>query len=806
MRGNHCFPGKKIEYAVWSPVRRSPWQGFGLLRLCRRDQDTFSLERLRAKLLGPGRIWVTGRFRNATQQPTTLGPVRLRAWLSDAFAPPRMFAETVAFASPEGTVDWLLEYPGAIDGDHRLTVSAEPASPAQPVAPGIGLLRFRMDLPSPVKVNDIVLLPRPKTVAWRKGAFQIRDEDTIGLSADATPRTIQTAELMAEYLYGHTGVRPAVSTVAGSGSRLRLSIAPGVSTGETGAADEAYTLNVSAAELVITGAGEHGLYYGVVTLRQIMKATKQPAIPIPAVHIQDWAYHRWRIYHEWLHHPPLYDEKHRNGYDVERMKRVIEDYVAGAKYNLLVLQVDRSFRFDSIPEFNGPRDIPPEKYRELCDFARSHFLEVVPGVHFGSHSFVAYMDPSRREEGMGPGQMDVTKPGTAELMTRMYEDIITAAGPPLRFFHTNNDEWWRPIGDLTLVHNGKTRKQIFLEHLLAQHRVLKEHGLRMIMLNDMLEPNHAGGPPMNLFEVAAELPRDIVISSWSYSTKRFHEMGFETWQEDNGCVATVRDPGRHIAGFGTLVYSCIYSLFHFMSDARAWSFGWHTALAAAEFGWNRNQFNAMPTEPWAAQYMPNLMGTFSNQPNPHANGSLTPITIDADEQLSGRLALTGTHDLAGVPMQLTARAAASDASLKQDLPAGTRASSLILLHAVDIPDTAARNRLKQLLRKHRPHGLPVGQYVLEYDDATTVAHNLRLGINIMDLCCPTLNRYVRYGRYVHPLNSEGTQAMLQFEWVNPYPEKVIRSITLEAEHKDAPILVGGLTLRGVKESGATLDR
>jgi hypothetical protein len=40
--------------------------------------------------------------------------------------------------------------------------------------------------------------------------------------------------------------------------------------------------------------------------------------------------------------------------------------------------------------------------------------------------------------------------------------------------------------------------------------------------------------------------------------------------------------------------------------------------------------------------------------------------------------------------------------------------------------------------------------------------------------------------------------MLQVEWPNPHPDKPLRHLELNAELTEAPVVIGGLTLRSVK--------
>ena len=793
MRGDHTGP--RPEYVVWSPVRRNPWIGVGVLNLQTRKPAALELSGLRARAPQPGRVWVTGVLKR-TGKAAPVGRVRLRAWLADPYQPPRSWRREVEFPGAWGRLDWELAYKGPVSGHHRLVIQADPV--AGDAESATGLLRFRLDLPSRVAFGEPVLLPRPKELKWGRGAFTLREGDVIRVPANGPLRTLRTAKLLADRLDGHFGCRPSVQPGAAT-ARLDLRVDPKAVRAHVGRdTDEAYLLDVTPEGLRITGAGQRGLYYGVVTLTQLMESPKAPNVPLRAVSVRDWPAYPWRVFHEWIH-GPVRRAKNQGGYEIARMKRMIERVAAGSKFNLIVLQVDRSFAFASHPEWTSSRDFTPVEYRELCDFAREHFLEVVPAMHYGSHSFVAIVDKRYREEGHLYNQQDVTKPGTYKLMRELYSDVIAAAGKPVRFFHTMNDEWWqRPTGKRRRVHNGMTRQAIFQRHVLNEHEALKSHGLRMIMFCDMLLPNHGGGPPMNLWKVADALPRDIVMATWSYKPTRLRKLGFETWQVDNSFIACDRDPGPEAQGYGNLVYRCAYSLFGFISYARNAAFSHHAILRTAEFAWNRKNHTNLPLEPWVLENMPNLMGVYAARPNPAAGRARVPVAFDSDAKLVEELGLPAEGEVGGVPTRPRAMRvrAGTDGIVK--FPGGTRAASVLLLHGLEVPTAQARGALRKEARRLQANGLPAGSYRLVYADGAKAELGLMLGINVIELDCPAPNRYVLEGRCVYPLGKGAKRALLQIEWVNPCPGKSIERLEIAAGHKAAPLILSGVTLRGVR--------
>ena len=789
--------GDTPRYPIWSPAVRRPTEGFGVLATA----ETTTAPRLQG---------LSVRRQDQHLHLSGFAEALPAAGLYDLvieYAPPnvapRHIAGEIAMEGTTGFFRWTFDGGTPVSGMHQMVVKVTPRGEAGP--PAVALVVYDQILPSRFAFSDLVFNPEPKQFTQHEGAFMLNPGDFIHISADATPRTRKTAEYLAGRLYGLYGLRPPVRSNGGEGA-LRLAVgADAIHAATQSTSEEAYRLDVTPERITITGAGEAGLYYGVVTLLQAATAAKQPKAPIPALAILDYPTYERRIVSTYeMFHVKKDSGDGGGGYDLDKLRNWLERYVAGNKYNTLFLSWGDQVNYPSVPEVHHPRNFEPEEIASLYALAREHFIDAYPGVLFGAHApaFTRHF-PELIEERFGLQQMDVTLPGVYELMGRVYNDLLDLAGPEADYFMTFNDEWWH--GSKTAadgVYKGQTRQEMFYRFLMAEYELLHKRGVRMAMFTDMLHPKHNGGPPFNLTAVANRLPRDIALATWSEPNGFFAELGFETlWRIDNGFVAHSRKSWPGDTGFGRIQYGSS-DLFNQTDQQRTLHYAFHTAFPAANYGWNGEEKSVEPMEEWTLQWMPSLMGVYSFCANPAAGTALTPLPLGGDNRIVGERELPERADVGGIPMALGVQTAVVDAPVTIDLAPGTHFSSAYVLNNVAPPDLATARSLHELYRKEpsaRPYGLIVGVYRLLYEDGSVVEMPLRLGRSIAYLeYTPAQSRYVRECRAVYPLDAEQTLAFNQFEWVNPHPDKAVRQIEVQSRIEAAPILVAAVTLRSVE--------
>jgi hypothetical protein len=803
------FQAMRIDYSkgaficpVWSPVLRAPTEGFGILLPQDSSDSEIKVETLTCNRSKEDEITLSF-FVDGTNLPDD---VKAECWYTVPGISPSYSCTNFSLAGKAKHLLWQIKSGPAVNGMHQIVLMV--TSTGLVTRCGGSIFYFNQTLPSRFKYDDVVFNPEPKRITWDEGKFIVEKGATISLPTNATSRTIKTAEYLAERIYGIYGIHPEIRQ-DGRGS-IKLSIDTSLvkeAAGSNISIQEAYILKVSPSQITITGGDEAGLYYGIVTFLQAASSTKLPHQPIPCFSVIDYPSYEKRIVttYEMFHNKKARDDNH-GGYQIEKIKQWIERYVAGNKYNFLCLSWADQVNYPSVPEFYHKDNFSPEEVAELYTFAREHFIHAFPGMLFGAHSpSITRHFPELIEQKFGPTQMDITDERTYELMKKLFNDLLDIAGKDAKFFNTFNDEWWHGARKQEdVIYKGKTRQELFYNFLMQEYSLLKERGVKMVMFSDMLHPLHNGGAPFNLSAVASNLPRDIILATWSaQSDEYFAKLGFEElWNVRNGF-----SPSFNLwsgdKGYGRIHYGSA-DLFNQTLQERTLAFGLHTEFQAANYAWNKDEKGILPNAEWTLQYMPSLMGVYAMRPNPFAGTNLITYPLSNACYLVENIAFSNETCIGGIPMKLGALLIEPATPLKISFSTPQHISALYILNNVSPSDQESVKKLQKVVKENasaRPYGPIVGSYVLTYSDGTKLKLMLRLGRNIALLkYTPSESRYVRDCRAVFSLNGEQSLALNQYEWINLFPEKEVVSLKITSIYDFAPILIGGITVRDIANS------
>ncbi|MEX0734865.1 MAG: family 20 glycosylhydrolase [Steroidobacteraceae bacterium] len=132
------------------------------------------------------------------------------------------------------------------------------------------------------------IIPAPAALEFESGTFQIADGTRVAVT---DPRAEPIARYLVDLVARTRGVRLEVGTAQDATGAIRLALAA-----PAGAARESYELTVSRQGVEIAAADAQGLFYGAVTLWQLVTADGAGSGPatIPALRIADEPRFAWR--------------------------------------------------------------------------------------------------------------------------------------------------------------------------------------------------------------------------------------------------------------------------------------------------------------------------------------------------------------------------------------------------------------------------------------------------------------------------------------------------------------------------------
>jgi hypothetical protein len=685
------------------------------------------------------------------------------------------------------------------------------------------------------------LWPVPRQVRWGRGRVILTPRTPIVVADAATPEDLFAARELNEELTARFGIAlPVVrASRAGGASGLvaigepwlnpaaaRLLLAAGLGVTADSPGPQGYVLHAGPRGVVVAGSDRRGTFYGVQTLRQLLRPAGE-GIAVPAVTIRDWPAHRVRAVHILL--DAASEDVH--GALVDRI-------LAPFKFTTIVAEAQHVQWESGRPLWApDPRGATKAQVRRLVEVARQHHLEVIPLVATLGHSEwvfaglrdvavcrqIAYLPPALeasrsqltcdRTRGIYPSVYDPRRPLTADGTSTVTEVLVLPVlAEAVELFrparvHIGHDEVRGPGGvsmDLDL----------YLQDVASLDGFLRRRGVQTMLWGDVLYERRTEAASLEAYRA---LPRDLVVVPWKYEdaaaypeVDHFRREGFPvmgaTWYRLRNTVEFSR--AAYAAAAEGMIRTTWTGQFQ-NRDALTRAYRQlYTYLTAANYFWN--PFAPDPATVQEAALARRFADAWAPRPVPAAIPG-RPIDLSAvatrrhvDDDGTGwvgkgpevdlRALPVGRQRLAGVLFEiLDPRRGPSVVMLRGErdvaaalpeqvtVPVGVGAACLVVLHAA--LDSA-------------PFGEVVGRYTVHRVGAPPVEIPLRYGREISswlvdpDRGVASVEQQVAWtGR-----TRGGVEALLQmWWWRNPDPGRAVRAVTFASAGGRASPVVFALT-------------
>ncbi|WP_353718859.1 glycoside hydrolase family 20 zincin-like fold domain-containing protein [Dyadobacter sp. 676] len=243
------------------------------------------------------------------------------------------------------------------------------------------------------------------------------------------------------------GKAPAIQLIVRKGA---VEIGASVDTNRAALARQAYRLSLKPTLITITANAEQGLYYGIQTFLQLLRESSQ----LPQGEITDWPNVEVRmIYWDDAHHL----EK------LNALKRIIKQ-ASTYKINAFSIKLEGHFEYKSAPAIVEPYALTAREYQELTDYAKAHYIDLVPFLDAPAHVSFILKHPEYRKLRLIDDinyQFSVTNPGTFELLDAMFSELIDASKGSKYILLSNDEAYYtgkapseKPMAD-SLGGNGR---------------------------------------------------------------------------------------------------------------------------------------------------------------------------------------------------------------------------------------------------------------------------------------------------------------------------------------------------------------
>ncbi|MBQ3002834.1 MAG: family 20 glycosylhydrolase [Clostridia bacterium] len=345
------------------------------------------------------------------------------------------------------------------------------------------------------------LIPTPKKLTVGKGTTALKNYKIV-LSASCDYRVFKAAQKLASELSAETRTEIAVTRVLGEPALdgcINI-IAGGCET------NEGYTLSANGTSVTIRGNSLAGAFYGIQTMRQLVKDTLGT---IPNVEIEDAPDMESRGFYE--------DISRGRVPTVESTKKVI-DMLAYYKENAFQLYIEHTFLFDEYIGIARPENaLTAAEIIELDQYCYDNFIDFVPSLSTFGHLYRLLESPRWSEyreletyepsgnkwyDAMIHHTIDPSNPESINIIGSMIDQYI-----PLfrsKYFNICCDETF----DLGKGRNtGKDSGALYLEFTRKIIDHVMSRGKTVMMWGDII---------LHHPEILDSFPKDVVMLNWDY--------------------------------------------------------------------------------------------------------------------------------------------------------------------------------------------------------------------------------------------------------------------------------------------------
>jgi hexosaminidase len=360
------------------------------------------------------------------------------------------------------------------------------------------------------------LIPMPAHVAKGQGTFEVNAQTPVVIDAGDAQAKLSADYLIAQLAHGHG---PALKVQDTPASAPAIVFKRDASAQVT--IPEGYLLDVTPRGIRITARDDAGLFYGAVTLWQLLTAAgDKDDVKLAAVHIQDQPRFAWRgLMLDSVRHFQTPDEI-----------RTIIDQMALHKLNVLHwhLTDDQGWRIEikRYPELTriGAWRTPPgagadgepkqyggfytqDEIRQMVAYAAERQVTIVPELDMPGHAqaaVAAYPElgvtgkrPSVSTDwGVNPYLYN-TDEHTIQFLENVLDEVMTLF--PSQYIHLGGDEaikdqWQASASIQAKIHALGLKDENALQSWMIEHfgKYLAAHGRRLIGWDEILE---GGVPP-----------------------------------------------------------------------------------------------------------------------------------------------------------------------------------------------------------------------------------------------------------------------------------------------------------------------
>ncbi|MEI6060341.1 MAG: glycoside hydrolase family 20 zincin-like fold domain-containing protein [Bacteroidota bacterium] len=350
------------------------------------------------------------------------------------------------------------------------------------------------------------IIPAPKSVKKQTGFFGLNHSTSICVEKMTCSETVFAATELAMEVQSELGFSPIVSDkqagkpiyliLTGRDKKNQELLANQKMVDFASIGEEGYLLDISPAQIIIAAPTEAGIFYGVQSLKQIIR-TDRIGERIPCLSVADKPSMRYRGWMDDISRGPIPI--------VEFIKKEIRT-MAEFKQNFFNLYTENTFRSEKFPDISPIDGITPAEIKELSVYAAKYHIELMGNFQSFGHQEKMLANPFYTHLADNGSILNPSDESTYDFLSGIYSEMIPAYSS--NFFNINCDET-EGLG------KGKSKAMadslgvsgIYAYHINRLDKLIKPYGKRLMMWGDIAVNNK---------DIINRLPKDLVILSWGY--------------------------------------------------------------------------------------------------------------------------------------------------------------------------------------------------------------------------------------------------------------------------------------------------
>lgn len=235
---------------------------------------------------------------------------------------------------------------------------------------------------------------------------------------------------------------------------------------------EGYKLDITNDKITIVGKDNKGLFYGLMSLSQLMEDACEQSANLPLTSITDFPELAYRAIH--------IDVKHHLEKTDYYFKLI--DKLARYKINGIIAEMEDKLKYVRHPKIASADALSIKEWKEISEYAEARFIDFSPLIQgLGHASFVLKHDEYKdlRDNTESDWAFNPLDPKTYEVQFDLYLDAIEAT-PNGKYLHVGGDEVHTTGRNI-----GKSALELQLKWLGRVSKFAEEHHRIPIFWDDM---------------------------------------------------------------------------------------------------------------------------------------------------------------------------------------------------------------------------------------------------------------------------------------------------------------------------------